>query len=443
MSFADRVLRWSIAFAAVVVLACNERVTTEPETLLPDNEQTRWTALNAQILKGTTPNDDDSDLNGFLSMVGTADIIGAGEATHGTREFFDIKHRFVRALARRAELRAVAIEASLPDALELDAYVRTGVGDPTRALSRLFFWTSRTQEMLDLVNWLRQFNAGRPTDRRIGFYGIDMQYPGTALRRLIAWMPRAMPGSSQRIADSYACLEPYVNDARGQFTQSLGAQPPTKRTECRTAARAAYDSLLARAGELTARVGRDTFDLHLALARTLVQWTTREAGAGTLYRDQAMAENVRWLAQHVGGRILVSGHNAHVGSTEFAMGRWLRDSVGARYVSVGFAFDSGSFTARPGGGGEPTALRIGGAPKDTYEEFFRPFGKPLYIDLRAQMSYNVRTFFTGPFAMREIGALFLEQSPNLFLRPTSPVYEYDLMLFVPVSTPSRVLPFTP
>jgi hypothetical protein len=84
------------------------------------------------------------------------------------------------------------------------------------------------------------------------------------------------------------------------------------------------------------------------------------------------------------------------------------------------------------------------APDGTYEAFFRRFSQPFYIDVRnPQGDFTVRTFMFGPQGFRDIGALYLEGSPSLYVGQLSLSNAFDLMFYVPVSTPTRIVPFTP
>src|SRR5512147_1133880 len=94
------------------------------------------------------PGDKLDDLEPLRQIVGNARIVSLGEATHGTREFFQMKHRILRFLVERMGFTAFAIEATWPEANRLDRYVRTGEGDPAVLLSGLYFWTWNTDEVL-------------------------------------------------------------------------------------------------------------------------------------------------------------------------------------------------------------------------------------------------------------------------------------------------------
>src|SRR5690606_16545940 len=59
----------------------------------------------------TTPGTDLEDLEPLGQMVGDARIVALGEGTHGTREFFQLKHRILEFLVQRMGFTHFAIEA--------------------------------------------------------------------------------------------------------------------------------------------------------------------------------------------------------------------------------------------------------------------------------------------------------------------------------------------
>ena len=102
------------------------------------------------------PADTSTTSSRCAELVGDARIVSLGEATHGTREFFQMKHRILRFLVERMGFTAFAIEATWPEANRIDHYVRTGEGDPAVLLSGLYFWTWNTDEVLQMIQWMRQ-----------------------------------------------------------------------------------------------------------------------------------------------------------------------------------------------------------------------------------------------------------------------------------------------
>lgn len=119
------------------------------------------------------PAGDDQELEPLVARFGSHSIVALGEATHGTREFFRLKDRIIRALVRRAGFRTVALEIS-PHAGELvDRYIRDGSGDAKDVLHQFEFWTWQTEEFLELIQWMRAWNVEHPAAEMISFVGIN------------------------------------------------------------------------------------------------------------------------------------------------------------------------------------------------------------------------------------------------------------------------------
>ncbi len=62
-------------------------------------------------------------------MFDGARVVALGEATHGSREFFQLKHRLVRFLIEDHDFRTFAMEAHFTRALAVNDYVLDVKGD--------------------------------------------------------------------------------------------------------------------------------------------------------------------------------------------------------------------------------------------------------------------------------------------------------------------------
>ncbi|MFU0243373.1 erythromycin esterase family protein, partial [Streptomyces scabiei] len=111
----------------------------------------RWLTENALPLQKLSPGGPFDDLEPLRGVLRDVRVLGMGESTHGTREFFRLKHRILQFLVREMGFTALAMEASESAARALDAYVNGGPGDAVRLIARLGFWTWRTQEIVELV----------------------------------------------------------------------------------------------------------------------------------------------------------------------------------------------------------------------------------------------------------------------------------------------------
>lgn len=137
-----------------------------------------WVAAHAVRLQTPVAGHGFADMQPLKAMIGNARIVSLGEATHGSREFFQLKHRMLEFLATEMGFTIFSIEANMPEAYRLNDFVLNGNGDPAKLIKGMYFWTWNTQEVLDMVLWMREFNkAGKG---RVQFTGFDMQTPDVA-----------------------------------------------------------------------------------------------------------------------------------------------------------------------------------------------------------------------------------------------------------------------
>jgi erythromycin esterase-like protein len=137
-----------------------------------------WITANAVRLKTPEAGNGFADMQPLKKMIGNARVVSLGEATHGTREFFQLKHRMLEFLASEMGFTIFSIEANMPEAYRLNDYVLNGVGDPAKLLKGMYFWTWDTQEVLAMIEWMREFN--KSGKGRVQFTGFDMQTPDVA-----------------------------------------------------------------------------------------------------------------------------------------------------------------------------------------------------------------------------------------------------------------------
>lgn len=169
-----------------------------------------WIRTNAIPLSTTEPGGGFADMQALKPLIGDARIVSLGEATHGTREFFQLKHRLLEFLATEMGFTIFSIEANMPEAYRLNDYVLNGTGDPAELLRGMYFWTWDTEEVLEMIRWMREFNAsGRG---RVQFTGFDMQTPTVALDIVQQFI--------QRYDTVYVAA---VRDASGRIPKRAGA----------------------------------------------------------------------------------------------------------------------------------------------------------------------------------------------------------------------------
>lgn len=289
-----------------------------------------------------------SDLTPFGELVGDATVVGVGEATHNSREFFAVKHRLFRYLVEHKGFTTFSLEMSWDIGLRLNDYVRHGVGDPRQILREDPTWNTR--EYLDLVEWMRDHNTDRPN--KVQFMGNDVLYPSLTGRPFAAVSEYFQAHEPARL--------PAFTDLADRLravgtTDALRALPLAERVALAEQAASTVDVLSHRADAWTvqhARIIAQTTGM-LAFDFEAAERNPTKVGPAMRFRDEAMAANTLWWQRHVGGKVLLSAHNGHI-AYESAhpeqypklQGAFLRDWLRPRYVAVGLTFGRGSFNAQ-------------------------------------------------------------------------------------------------
>src|SRR4026209_1970721 len=121
-----------------------------------------------------------TDYDPLLDLIGDAQFVLLGEASHGTHEFYKARAEITKRLILEKNFNVIAWEADWPDALRVNRYIRGRSGDQsaTEALEgfkRFPVWMWRNADILDLVGWLRAHNEIAPASvPKVGVYGLDL-----------------------------------------------------------------------------------------------------------------------------------------------------------------------------------------------------------------------------------------------------------------------------
>ncbi len=351
-----------------------------------------------------------ADMEPLGRIVGDARLVALGEATHGTREFFQLKHRMLEYLVTQKGFTVFGIEASSPDTVPVNDYVLNGVGDPGKAVAGMLFWTWNTEEVFDMVKWMRAYNEDPQHTRKLRFVGFDMQNPK----------------ASADILDKYI--------------QKMGAAVPATTEEKAQLLDANRDAYVAKSSTEEWTWIRHQIDL-------IKQGESLKASGpgGSSIRDRSMAENIKWILdqQPAGTKMVVWAHNGHVTTEamsfapEGTMGVHLRRMFGDALRVFGFAFNSGKFQAMKMGRGliQHTAPP---AHPGSFDATLAAAGvAPVFaLDLH-HAPPEVQQWLDAPLEHREAGAVYDADRDSAYWMRIHPAKGFDAIFFINEMTPAR------
>ena len=141
-----------------------------------NNKAIKWINENSIEIEDANP---DSELvifkNNTPNKFANAKIYGFGEASHNTKEFFNLKAKFFKYLVKTQGLKTFIMEESYQAESGINEWLNGGKGD-IKTIAKNFnigFWCSK--EIVNLLQWMRDYNFNKPKEERIRFYGMDIQ----------------------------------------------------------------------------------------------------------------------------------------------------------------------------------------------------------------------------------------------------------------------------
>ena len=403
----------------------------------------QWLRKEAVRLATTEPGEGLVDLRPLKKIVGSARLVALGEATHGTRELYRVRHRVFELLAEEMGLTAIAIEAAMPGGFDVDDYVSGRSSVLPRTLA--YF---KTQELTDVIEWMRAYNADPKHRRKLRFYGFDTQPVDRSTRAALDYLRRVDPEAASEAGAALA----FLADFKTQW--DLEARSADEKRAVRSAVERMLATFERRRKEYAGASSESEWRLarqYAALVQQNVEMRLAPAGEEYAVRDRAMARNVEWILKNEGPgtRVAIWAHNGHVASRPEALGDALRKALGRDLVVFGLEMNQGGFQAlghvANGGVLEPEqpmirrSFAVGPAPEGSLASAFVAAGLPLAaIDLRrAPAKGPVADWLDAPHESWHIGSGFIEGFAPTYWSRVRPREAYDAVLFVDRTTPTR------
>ncbi len=356
-----------------------------------------------------------TDLDSAMKLVGNADFVLIGEASHGTHEFYETRALLTQRLIVEKGFQAVAAEADWPDAWRVNEYVHGRGNDANAAVAlsgftRFPVWMWRNRDVEGFVTWLRAYNDSRPEGAPpAGFYGLDLYSLYRSRDAVLRYLEKVDPGAARNARHRYSCFDRFGEDeeAYGRATgfrvsqscedeavrQLEELQRRTWEYRHRDGQRAEDDFLSA---EQNARLVKNAEEYYRAMFRGRVNtWNLR---------DRHMAEMLHRLAAHLEARfgrarIAVWAHNSHLGDAratdrarygEWNLGQLVRERYTGTAVLFGFTTYSGTVAAASDWGEEHETKRVRPALPGSWEALFHETGIPRFFLAAAEMERGER-----------------------------------------------------
>ena len=268
---------------------------------------------------------------GAISVPNDVQVVGLGEASHGVSQYHQMKADVFKALVENNGCRTFIIEGDFGGALKVDQYINGGSGSAEEAVAEIGFAIYRTQEMVDLVDWMRSYNETVSQKEALHFYGMDVQRFDNNKEYLFSVIEQTHPELGAEYSEVF---EQLTDEQRTSLDEATLNSAKESLSEF-------IDKLDAVETDIVESLGQPAFDFARECAKTI--YACCEVQLSDNYnatRDQYMYEKVEWFLQHGDSSVLfINGHNGHIGKTSVAgytcLGELLSNNLGNGYYSIG------------------------------------------------------------------------------------------------------------
>lgn len=388
-------------------------------------------ASAAHLLNGSS-----TDYDPLMDLVGDANFVLLGEATHGTHEFYRERAEITKRLILEKNFNAVAVEADWPDAYRVNRYVR-GLNDDANSaqalegFKRFPTWMWRNTDVVAFVDWLRGYNDLLPSAApRVGFYGLDLYSMFTSMQEVLHYLDKIDPEAARHARARYACFDHFHQDSqRYGYAASFGMSP-----SCEDQVLAQLQDLHARANNYSDKDGplaEDDFFYAEQNARLVKNaekyYRTMFQGRISSWnlRDQHMSDTLNALSAHLSqqqgkrAKIVVWEHNSHIGDArateigykgEWNVGQLAREHHHQDAVLIGFTTYEGTVTAASDWDGPAETKQVRRALPGSYEEAFHRTGLSRFMLPMRTDHTDINVLPSSALLERAIGVIYAPET---------------------------------
>ena len=319
---------------------------------------------------------------GLHARFDDAAVVGLGEASHGTREFYEHRFRLTRLLVEDFGARAVGFEAGFDPICRVAERVAAGEGEVRSLLAEVDVYDPiQTETVADLFEWLQSFNASRPPEDRVRVYGFDMTILEHAACGIEEYLDRIGANVDASLREDLETLTAgYGDDAERRAMLESAERVLSTLGPILDAKESAW-------AEADSHRAYETVRHRLHLIERQIEAHDRDHEGRMALRDETMAENVEWIDGQSAGPVVLWGHNGHFRRGRHvleewdvavpSMGEWLADAYGDDYCPVAFDLGGGTVAALDGEVGELVDYDIPEPLAESVPDVLRATGESL------------------------------------------------------------------
>lgn len=364
-------------------------------------------------------------------------IVGLGEATHGNSELQTLKLDVFKSLIENNDCRIFAIEGDFGGCAKVNEYIMGGKGTAREAAAEIGFAIYRTQEIEDLIQWMREYNDIAPEPQKLKFYGYDMQRYDNNKELLFEYLDK----TDKQLSKEYRELLSDLND------ETVFNQDKSKIKKALAKTEELMEKIIIYKDEFIEETCNKEFEFALQCIQSIKENATLR-GTSVNYsntRDEYMKKKVDWILNFEDNQLIfITGHNGHIEKTSASvgftcMGQRLDDSYGEVYYAIGTDFIESNFNVvTSSGDNQVITIKHNSVLKS---EFKKLQNNIEFMDFhKAKENKQLEEILNSQISMVNIGAKFNSWQKVLskfYTLKITPSHAYDGIIVIKKASPSN------
>ena len=390
---------------------------------------------------------DASGLDLLINECDQKQLVLLGEASHGTHEYYHWRAEISKRLITEKNFNFIAVEGDWASIYRLNQYVKgldnamSSAEEVLQSFNRWPEWMWANTDILELAEWLRNYNYALPADERVGFYGIDVYGQWEAMKDLLAYTREFLSEQHDEIEKKLYCFAlpdmdewQYARDvAEGknsceeelmQIVEILCNHGNSiDSSEMKAHFRAKQNALVIQNAESFYR---------LALQNRTDSWNSRVD-----HMWMTINRLLDFYGQNSKG--IIWAHNTHVGDSratnmylinQYNIGKLSRTTLGEENVFIaGFGAYRGKVNAGTEWGARMRIMKVPKAQKGSLDYYLWQVPHEQFFILFNEEDRKKQTLAGNYLGHRAIGVTYNPQWEAGNYVPTLPAFRYDALLF--------------
>ncbi len=367
----------------------------------------------------------------FNIISSNVDYVLLGEASHGTSDFYKWRTEITKYLISNEAFSFIAVEGDWPDCYAVNRYVKglevsgKNAYDVLYAFKRWPTWMWANKEMVELVEWLREYNSTLPEDKKVGFYGLDVYSLWESMEAVVQFLQKIDPAAVKFAIDAYGCFEPYGKSV-DDYARATAFIPES----CEDEVINLLVTLRSKASQYKQNGLQQSEDYFNAEQNALVVKDAElyyrkmmQGGTSTWnIRDIHMMETLKRLMKFydkTNARSIVWAHNTHIGDARYTdmarakmlnLGQLVREYATEKKTAlVGFATYSGTVIASTEWGEPMQIMSVPEAIQGSWDRFLHDLNEgndSLLIFKNSNDNNNGNVYWDKIRGQRAIGVVY-------------------------------------